>query len=49
MPDINMVAYKSSIALKMSLFFMVMERSMLLVFSEVYSTNNAAYACSSAY
>lgn len=43
MQDINVMAYKSSIALKFFLFFMVMERSMLLVYSGVYSTNSASY------
>lgn len=47
MHDINVMAYKSSIALKISQFFMVMERSMLLVYSEVYSTSSAAYICAS--
>lgn len=49
MQDVNVMAYKSSVALKTSLFFMVIERSMLLVFSEVYSTSSAAYVCTSVY
>lgn len=49
MQDINVMAYRSFVALKISLFFMVVKRSMLLVYSEVYSTSSAAYVCASIY
>lgn len=43
MQDVNVMTYKSSITLMISLFFMVMDKSILLVYSKVYSTSSAAY------